>query len=204
MKINKDIPQNSTYKQWCILCGSENIQRKILENGNTKYFCNDCNQLQDRMIVIDPLIKWWIDPVTRDYWHESVGIFIFNNKNEILLFKRTIFPFAYTVPAGHLDINEDVYSAIKREVREETGISHIDVTLFANEDISGDECRRGCDHHKWYLFVSRFESDFEVTISDEGIEANWMSINDTLKVELTYPVRYFLEKYNQSLIPNEK
>lgn len=63
----------------------------------------------------------------KDLLHRTVGIIILNDKNEILLQKRSTnkdtFPGMYTVAAsGHVDSGETYDQAAKREIEEELGL----------------------------------------------------------------------------------
>ncbi len=198
MKINFPLPTDEQYHQYCEKCHSENIHR-IFEEEKTFYLCDHCAHKSPRLIVIDPQIVWWIDKKTKEYWHESVGIFIFNKDGKALFFQRIIYPFALTIPSGHLDIDEDPSTAAIRELEEEAGIKINAVNLFTEEDICGDKCRRGADIHKWHLYTARLDNVGDVKINDEGVQPVWFSLEEASQKDLTYPVRYFIEKYGPQL-----
>ena len=40
----------------------------------------------------------------------------------------------------------------------------------------------------------------EMKINDEGVKPVWLSLEDALKKELVYPVKYFIEKYGTKLL----
>ncbi len=61
-------------------------------------------------------------------------MFVRNPEGKFLFFERTIFPFAFTVPAGHVDAGEEPDIAALRELEEEVGL-HGDPTQAA--DIPG-------------------------------------------------------------------
>ncbi|MBT3816777.1 MAG: NUDIX domain-containing protein [Candidatus Magasanikbacteria bacterium] len=199
MKINFKLPEDNKYHQFCPECHSEKIG-SIKKEEKTYYKCEDCNGTFPRLIVIDPKIKWWIDEDTKEYWHESVGIFLFNEKNEVLLFERIKYPFVFTIPAGHLDVGEIAEVAVKREIFEETGLIVEHVKLFLEEELIGDKCRRGADNHKWHLYVAKIDEIGEITLGDEGMTPVWLSLEDALKKELTLPTKYFIDKYGSELI----
>jgi len=199
MKINFPLPNDNEFHQYCPTCHSENINR-IFEGEKTFYFCDDCKNKSPRLIVIDPKTVWWVDEKTKEYWHESVGVFVFNENDEALFFERTIYPFAFAIPAGHLDTGEDAETAARRELQEEAGIEVADTKLFSEEDVIGDECRRGADNHKWHLYTAKVENVGEIKINDEGIKPVWLSLEEALQKELVYPVKYFIEKYGDKLL----
>ena len=199
MKIHFSLPSGNSYHQYCLYCYHETITR-VIHDGRTYYHCTNCNQEHERSLVIDPTVVWWIDENTQEYWHESVGIFVINTKDQILLFERTIFPFCHTIPAGHLDAGEKPDTAIRRELHEETGITDLDISLFVTEDVLGDSCRRGSDAHRWHLYTTRIATDCTVAIQEEGINPIWVSIDEALTKDLSMPTRYFLEKYSAKIL----
>ncbi|MCL4391956.1 NUDIX hydrolase [Patescibacteria group bacterium] len=199
MKIDFPLPTDGKRHEYCSSCHSENFSR-VFEGEKTFYRCHDCGDKSPRRIVIDPQIVWWIDDQTKEYWHESVGIFIFNEEGKALFFLRVLYPFASTIPAGHLDVGETVDAAVKREVREETGLELSAVKLFSEEDIVGDRCGRGADVHKWHLYTAHVKGNTPVRINDEGGKPVWLSLDEALKKDLVYVVRYFIEKYGQKLM----
>lgn len=198
MKIDFILPTDHQYHQYCPNCHSENINR-IFEGEKTFYLCDDCQNTSSRLIVIDPKTVWWVDKTTKEYWHESVGVFVFNSKNKALFFERTIYPFAFAIPAGHLDTGEDTDTAAKRELQEETGIEVGSIKLFSEEDVIGDKCRRGADNHKWHLYTTKVENVDTIRINDEGVKPVWLTLEEALEKKLVYPVQYFIEKYGDKL-----
>jgi len=198
MKINFEIPKDNQYHQFCPECNSENINR-IFKQNKTYYKCDNCNKISPRLIVLDPKIKWWIDNSTKEYWHESVGIFIFNESKEALFFERIIYPFSFAIPAGHLDLGENPGKAAKRELFEETGIKVGSVKLFSEEDVIGDKCRRGADNHRWHLYIAKIEKTDKIKLNDEGVKPIWLSLEQALCKDLVYPVEYFINKYGDTL-----
>lgn len=199
MKIDFPLPTDGSYHEFCPSCHSEKIHA-IKDGEKTFYRCDKCQNISPRLIVIDPKIVWWVDEATKEYWHESVGIFVFNPENKVLFFERTLFPFVLTVPAGHLDTGEEPETSAKRELMEETGIQSDNFKLFSEEDILGDKCRRGADNHKWHLYTTHVEKANDIKISEEGLRPVWLTLEGALQhKDLAYPSRFFIEKYSNKL-----
>ena len=200
MKVDFSLPKDNRYHQYCPRCHSEEVSR-IFEGDKTFYTCKSCQGKFPRLIIIDPEVVWWIDKITQEYWHESVGVFIFNTRGEALFFERIIYPFAFAIPAGHLEVATSLDDAAQKEVLEEVGVqlSDSDLFLFSDEDIVGDQCRRGADNHRWHLYTVSVEPDPKITMGDEGKNPHWLSLEEARKKELVYPVRYFIEKYGDKL-----
>lgn len=197
MKLNFNWKDDKKYHQYCFNCQAEKVSR-VYEEGKTFYFCSTCKQKQERSIVIDPAIKWWVDK-TGEYWHESSGVFIRNQEGKFLFFERTVFPFALTVPSGHVDSGEDAESAAFREVKEEIGLSIDKLVKISSEDIIGDSCRRGSDAHKWHAYLCIMKKNVEIKVLEEGKKPVWLSLEDALKKDLIYPVRQVISKSNGNL-----
>lgn len=197
MQIPTNVPLDQE-GQYCIHCFSQKVER-IFRDGLTYYHCQTCGKTAERSLVIDNGVVWWVDKKTKEYWHESVGVFVFNSKNKALFFERVIYPFAFAIPAGHLDTGEIAAIAVKRELKEEVGIDTDNIRLFSEEDVVGDKCRRGADNHRWHLYVAKIENIEEIKINDEGVKPVWLTLDEALKKELVYPIRYFIEKYGEKI-----
>ena len=72
-----------------------------------EYTCEKCSVTSRRVLVWDPQLRQYFNDESQ-LVHESAGVILVNNEDEILLFYRSKFPSAYTIPAGHVDAGEDV------------------------------------------------------------------------------------------------
>ena len=143
--------------------------------------------------MLDPRVVWWVGP-DGEYWHESAGVFVLNGAGRLLLFERTIYPFALTVPSGHVDAGEDPAAAAGRELKEEVGLTAEALVPVACEDIMGDSCRRGSDAHRWHAFACRVDA-VEVEVVEEGHRPVWLTVEEALEADLVAPVRHILSRY---------
>lgn len=179
-------------------CHAETISR-VRDGEKTLYACSTCGKQHERSIVIDPAIVWWTDD-TDEYWHESAGVFIKNSQDRFLFFERIIFPFALTIPSGHVDVGEDPVTAAEREVVEEVGITVSSLRKIAVDDIYGDQCRRGADVHRWHAYTAELKEDMpKVTLNHEGLRSRWLTLDEALASDIITPVRHMIEKYKESI-----
>jgi ADP-ribose pyrophosphatase YjhB (NUDIX family) len=104
--------------------------------------------------------------------HTSVGIVIYNEKNEILLIERGTFPFGMAVPAGHIDEHASYEEAAIAEAKEEVGLDIYDLELIA-EGRRDNPCRRvNGTWHYWKIFKAKAKG--EVVLSErEAKRAEW-------------------------------
>lgn len=60
-----------------------------------------------------------------NYPEPIVGALIVNHHNEVLLIKQKKWNDQFCIPGGHVELNESIEDAIKREVYEEVGLKVI-------------------------------------------------------------------------------
>lgn len=95
------------------------------------------------------------------------------------------FPNFIVFPGGHVDFNEDLLTATKREVREESGIdlSKIKVKLkisLINNHLDRDQV--------WIVFAFKAElNEFQEAISSDEGECEWILISELIKRDDVFP-----------------
>lgn len=200
MTLDFDWKNDGHIHSYCIHCRAETVDRLHI-NGKTQYYCSSCNKYYDRWIKIDPKVKWWLGE-DKEYWHESTGVFVRGPNDKFLFFKRNVFPFALTVPSGHVDTGEDPRDSAARELEEEVGIAINPSALrhIATDNIIGDSCSRGADAHKWHAYSLVFTTPKrEVRVKEEGHTPSWLTLNEASKKSLTFPVKYIIDHYAHPL-----
>lgn len=200
MKFNFPFKDDGKRHQYCVNCHAETVER-VYKDGRTYHLCSTCGETNERALVINPAIKWHVAP-DGEMHHESTGVFIRSSDGRFLFFERVAFPFALTVPAGHLDVGEDPRTAAAREIQEEVGFS-IDakeLLEIATEEIHGDSCWQGCDIHTWHAFLAVLHTDVPVeTVNDEGRTPVWLTLEEAKAKELTFPVTYIIDTFQDDL-----
>ena len=84
-------------------------------------------------------------------FHFSAGAII-ERDGKYLLIDRVHFPLGFAAPEGHVDEAEPPLKAIKREIKEETGLEVIKATIIKEQFVPWNECHLGIKGHYWYLF----------------------------------------------------
>jgi len=89
-------------------------------------------------------------------WHREVACWIVNEKNEILLQRRSSCkkqqPNMLAVTSGHVDVNESPIEAVIREVAEEVGINNVKEENFIYLGTFRAENRNNY-HYKYVYFL---------------------------------------------------
>src|SRR5438093_1132422 len=82
----------------------------------------------------------------------------------------------------------------RRELHEEAGWLAPKVKHIATEKIVGDSCRRGSDAHVWHAYLAVFDPPGAIRLSGEGEDEQWLTLAEATAKELTYPVRYVIDR----------
>lgn len=200
MKILFPLPTDGLRHRYCSVCFSENIKDVMVENKKM-FYCNKCGLTYERIIDIDPKVVWWVDPLTKEYWHESVAVFVINNKKQLLFIERTIYPYVLTIPSGHLDVGESPVNGAKRELKEETEINSSDLIHVEDLEIENDKCRRGADFHKWHIYKYFVQDNIEITPdSNEGKNPIWFNYEEALNKNLGLHIIMLMKRYGKELL----
>ncbi len=143
-------------------------------------------------------------------WHRQVAIWVMNDKNEVLLQRRSPqkkqHPNKYSVCAGHIDANEEVIVAALRELREEIGLSEtVDNIEFIDMYINEEEEN---NNFKYTYLIRTNKKIDEFKMQDEEVsELKYVTLDELETMiknrdeELTFSKKYYakliLEELNK-------
>lgn len=104
-----------------------------------------------------------------------------NNEFKVLLIKRKNDPFEgqWALPGGFINESEDLITAAKRELKEETGI---DVKTMEQVRAFGAPGRDPRGRTISIAFVSRIFCEEDLKAGDDAGEASWVDIKDLPKL----------------------
>ncbi|GAB1817769.1 NUDIX hydrolase [Herbidospora sp. RD11066] len=176
--------------EYCLNCDAETVEW-ITEAGRTRCRCATCGEVADRCLVVDSALR---------LWHETAGVFVRDPSGRFLFFNRIAFPYALTVPAGHVERGEEPAASAARELQEETGLRALSLTPIATEPIDGDLCRRGADGHVWHTYLTTVGTEPPVALDeDEGDVYQWLTLDEALEAPLTFATRFLVERHRSRL-----
>ena len=190
MKVIGQISQDKGSHSYCPKCWSECIESYVAE-GREYYRCDRCGYDDSRLIMFYPQMRYCVLP-DGELLHYSVGAVI-EWAGKILLFHRRLFPFRYTIVAGHWDLDDETpETAVAREIAEEAGIEvQPEKPLFV--ETLKEPCRRGADFHEWRLYRATTDRN-TATLSDEADIIGWYAPDEIRGLDLTIPTEHFLKK----------
>lgn len=195
MKIDFELPTDGTMHRYCFSCKREGATQ-VKQGKITKYHCDKCGATNDRAIYFDKH-KAWLDK-DKELWHESAGVFVRNNEGKYLFYKRTEYPFALTIGAGHVDEGETGKQAAQRELEEETGIKG-DIKHIGTADIVGDSCSAAADSHRWHAYLLEFKGRDEVSVLEEGENVQWLTLDEAKSQGLVFVVGEVIRQFRKQL-----
>lgn len=127
------------------------------------------------------------------YPEPVVGAFIFNPQEQLFLMKSHKWKDLYVVPGGHIEVGETMEKALKREVKEETGLEIFGSKFICIWEFISEE---GFHKQKHMLFLN-----FRVkTKSSKAILGN--EAQDYIWIEPKKALKLPLEKYTKMTIEN--
>jgi nucleoside triphosphatase len=123
----------------------------------------------------------------------TVGVFIFNQKGELLLLKSHKWPGKYVVPGGHVELGERLEEAAIREAKEETGLDIYDLKFINFQQFIYDPSFWKQRHFIFFDFACKTDSP-EVVLNDEAEDHIWLKLDDSLQLPLDSYTRTSIEK----------
>ena len=116
--------------------------------------------------------------------HNEVGIFIINDKREVLLQKRSankrFSPNKWGLCAGHVDAYETLEDAALREIKEEVGLNVTPKELipYGEREITISDSN---SHITYFYYVKCNKKEDEFIIQEEELsEVKWFNIDEII------------------------
>jgi nucleoside triphosphatase len=128
------------------------------------------------------------------YPEVAVGALIFNTENKLLLMKSHKWRNKYVIPGGHVEFGERLEDALKREVKEETGLKIYDIKLIGVQDFIFDRAYYKRKHFVFIDYCCKTNST-NVKLNNEAQSHKWVSIDETSKLPVEPYTRKTIEGY---------
>ena len=122
----------------------------------------------------------------------TVGVFIFNSKDELLLLKSHKWPGKYVVPGGHVDLGERIEEAAVREAKEETGLDIYALEFINFQQFIHDPSFWKRKHFIFFDYACKTDST-EVQLNDEAEEHVWVRLEAAVQLPLDVYTRTSIE-----------
>ena len=130
----------------------------------------------------------------QQYPEPTVGALIFNQEGKALLVKSNKWRDKYCVPGGHIELGETMEDALRREIKEETGLDIYDVEFAMMQEFIFDEAFYEQRHFIFLDFVCKTDADEnQVVLNFESQEFVWVSLEEALELPIEPYTRRLIE-----------
>jgi len=134
----------------------------------------------------------------------TVGALIFNDEGEVLMIRTHKWSNLWGIPGGKIKWGEPSVHAVRREIKEETGLDIRDIELLLVQDcIHSKEFYRDA-HFVLLNYTCRCAGPLEVKLNDEGQEFCWVGLEVALRKAINAPTRKLLEAVSLKSCNQEK
>ena len=122
----------------------------------------------------------------------TVGAFIFDPDDRLLLVRSHKWHGKWVVPGGHIELGETLKEALLREALEETGLEVTRLHFIGHQEFIYNEAFWKPRHFIFFDFSCR-SLGTNVTLNSEAQEYTWVTLPDALAMEIDQYTRNSLE-----------
>lgn len=126
----------------------------------------------------------------------GAGALIFNPEGKIFLMKSHKWRDKYVIPGGHIELGEKMEDALKREIKEETGLDIYDIEFVCFQEFIFDDAFWKKRHFIFFDFACKTNSS-DVKLSSEGQEYVWASLKEASRLPVEPYTRRAIEEYTK-------
>lgn len=133
----------------------------------------------------------------QQYPEPTVGALIFNPEGELLLLKSHKWRDKYVIPGGHIELGETLEEALRREIKEETGLDIHDIEFIWFQEFIYDDAFWKRRHFIFFDYACKADST-DVTLNSEAQESMWVAAQDALNLLMDAYTKRTIERYLSS------
>lgn len=130
----------------------------------------------------------------QQYPEPTVGALMFDSRGRLFLVKTHKWRGKYAVPGGHVELGESMEDALRREVKEETGLDIDNIEFLCFQEFVYDDAFWKPRHFLFFDFVCSTDST-QAVLNDEAEEFVWVSPEDALALPLDSYTEVAIREY---------
>lgn len=130
------------------------------------------------------------------YPEPTVGALIFNADGKLFLMSSHKWRGKWVVPGGHIELGETMEQALRREIREETGLEIRDIEFLCFQEFLYDQRFWKPCHFIFFDFACRTDST-EVVLNDEAQDYVWIDIDRIEELPIEHYTAVAIDTYRK-------
>lgn len=139
-----------------------------------------------------------MDNLEQRYPEPTVGALVFNQERKLLLMRSHKWRDKLVVPGGHVELGESMEEALRREVKEETGLEVYDIELLCIQEFIYDDAFWAKRHFIFFDYVCKTDCT-EVTLDSEAYDFIWVVVEEALELPIEpyteRAIKEYLKRY---------
>lgn len=130
----------------------------------------------------------------RRYPEPTVGALIFNAQGQLFLMRSHKWRGQWVIPGGHIELGETMEQALRREIREETGLEIRDIEFICFQEFIHDDRFWRRRHFIFFDYTCRTDST-EVVLNDEAQEYVWVDLDRAKELPVEWYTVVAIDEY---------
>ncbi len=132
----------------------------------------------------------------QQYPEPTVGALIFNAEGKLFLMRSHKWRVKWVVPGGHIELGETMEQALRREIREETGLEIRDIEFLCFQEFIHDERFWRRRHFVFFDYACRTDST-EVVLNDEAQDYVWVDLDRISELPVEHYTAVAISEYRK-------
>ena len=125
----------------------------------------------------------------------GIGALVMSEDGEILLLKSHKWHGRHILPCGHVEFGEKMKDAVKREVKEETGLDVFDIDFLRLDELIFSEEFHDKERHFISVNFKCKTRNKKIMLNDEAESFIWVKPEDALKLNLDILTKSSIRKF---------
>jgi nucleoside triphosphatase len=130
----------------------------------------------------------------QQYPEPTVRAVILNTRADVFLMRSHKWRDLWVVPGGHIELGEAIEDALRREVKEETGLEVHDLHFLLWQEFVYDQAFWEERHFIFFDYECRSETE-EATLNEEAQEYQWVPVEKALEFPMDGYTKRAIEKH---------